>query len=354
MPASSPAQPRVSVVMPTYNVAAYVEAATESILQQTFTDFELIIIDDGSTDDTWAVLERLAAQDPRIRLERNSANRGISYSRNRGTELAYGEYIAVMDHDDISMPDRLEKQVAYLDAHPEVGVVGGALRFLYGETLGPVRTFPVTPGLIAWTMCFDIPAWHPTCMLRRCTLVAVGGYSLEYVVSNDHDLWFRISRQTRLANLPDIMLHYRRHNGNFSGRANPQLKHETLNIAQRAIEAEIGAQLTLSEVRRLLYGVRSPSVHTANMANILRRLAYHMRAKYQLTSEEWTTVLQGAASSMLTILRHRPDNLDTVASVAYAVRFAPVHTLYRLVSYLWKFGRSRLARWVARCQAGAA
>src|SRR5690606_16968243 len=141
-------------------------------------------------------------------------------TRNRGTELARGEFIAVMDSDDISLPDRLEKQVAYLDSHPSVGVVGGAFRSLQGkeEILSTVRSFPLTPGLCAWFMHFSPSACHGASMLRRSLLVEVGGYRPEYMVAVDYDLWERLSHYTWFANIADVVLFYRRHDSSISIR----------------------------------------------------------------------------------------------------------------------------------------
>ncbi|GJM71235.1 hypothetical protein HMSSN036_34510 [Paenibacillus macerans] len=114
------AVPKVTVLLPTYNSSRYILRSAQSILEQTLKDFEFIIIDDGSQDDTLAKLQQL--KNPRIRLISHKINRGLIYSLNQGIEMAGGEYIARMDADDLSLPKRLERQVAYLDAHPEVGV----------------------------------------------------------------------------------------------------------------------------------------------------------------------------------------------------------------------------------------
>lgn len=334
--------PRVSVVIGTYNCAPYIETTVESILRQTYTNLECIIIDDGSTDGTWSLLGRLGQQDARIVLHRNETNLGISRTRNLGTELARGEFIAIMDHDDISVPDRLDKQLRYLDAHPEVGVVGGAVQFLYANELGPPRVSPQSPGLIAWTMCFDIPLWHPGCMVRRDALLTVGGYDPAYAVSNDHDLWFRMSQMTGLANLSDVVLHYRRHDSSYSQQKNQQLKHETTTIVQRAFESEIGVQLTQTEVRRLVWGFYSPLVQTGKIAGVIRQLAFHIKDKYDLTPDEWKTVQQDAARRLLLVLRHRPDVVSATAALFYAFRFAPLYSVRRLISNLRNYLRRRL------------
>jgi glycosyltransferase involved in cell wall biosynthesis len=122
-----PAVPRVSVVMPTYNDALYLRDAIDSILNQTFTDFEFIIVNDGSADDTERII--LSYEDKRIRYLKNEVNAGNTVARNKGMEAARGRYIAIMDSDDVSVPDRLETQYKYMERHPGIGILGGAKIF---------------------------------------------------------------------------------------------------------------------------------------------------------------------------------------------------------------------------------
>jgi glycosyltransferase involved in cell wall biosynthesis len=207
--------PKVSVLMSVYNGQRYLREAVESILNQTFTDFEFIIVDDGSTDNTWQILQGYAASEPQIVLVRNETNVGLAKSLNRGLSLARGEYIARMDADDVSLPERLAAQMAFLDEHPEVGVVGSSVQLIGTDgSLGNVWRYPTMHALILWTLCFVTPFTHPTVAFRRAVVEGVGGYNDALSANQDRDLWRRLSSITRFGNLPDVYLLYREHHSN--------------------------------------------------------------------------------------------------------------------------------------------
>jgi len=207
--------PGVSILMPVYNDERYVCKAIESILNQTFTDFKFIIIDDGSTDNTPRILSEYARCDPRIKLIRNKDNRGIVYSLNRGLSLTRSEYIARMDANDISLPERLAKQVAYLDQHPEVGVLGTNIAYIdtRGNLLNngrPKDRHELSPNFIRWMLMWRCPIYHPTVMIRRSILKQTGfGYDPTFRHVEDRDLWTRLAEHTIIASLPEVLVYYR-------------------------------------------------------------------------------------------------------------------------------------------------
>ena len=205
--------PPVSVYMPAYNVGRYVRQAVKSILAQSFGDFEFIIIDDGSTDDTLVVLKELAARDKRIRLI-SRPNAGVSATANEAIGLATGEFLARMDGDDVSTPDRLEKQVAYLRANPDCVAVSGRVLLMDEDAL-PLYVMPdVQFGHDKIDAGFWRAGWsivQGACTFRRDALLAVGGYRKHLSLHEDHDLFTRLAEIGKLENLPDVMLHYRRH-----------------------------------------------------------------------------------------------------------------------------------------------
>lgn len=206
--------PRVSVVMPVLNVERFLAEALASILGQSFTDFELVVVDDGSTDSSPAILAEFARRDPRVRVVRQE-QAGLTPALNRGWRLARAAYIARMDGDDVALPDRFERQVAYLDGHPRVGVVGGAFIVLTdaGERLGTI-TYATADGDLRRDLRRYNCIPHPTAMIRREALEGVGGYRLER--AEDYDLWLRIADAWKLANLPDPVLLYRHHPHQYS------------------------------------------------------------------------------------------------------------------------------------------
>lgn len=209
----------VSVVLPVYNAEPFVVEAVESILRQTLTAFELVVIDDGSTDRSPVLLAGLAARDPRIRLI-SRENRGLTRSLNEGLEIATGEYVAIMNADDVALPARLGKQAAFLDAHPRVAAVGTQTRLLGDDrSRGPVTRLPESPDAMRAFLLKASPLAHPSVMMRRSAVLAVGGYRPQMEPAEDYDLWLRLAEQHDLANLPDALLEYRVHSGQATARA---------------------------------------------------------------------------------------------------------------------------------------
>lgn len=201
--------PKVSVVMPAFNAADFVQAAVESILHQHFDDFELIIVEDGSSDRTWDILQACAQQDQRVRLLRNADNQGVLASRNRGLAAAQGEYLAVQDADDLSLPGRLAVQVTYLDQQPAVSAVGSPAQRI--DAAGCVlSTWEVPQGhaQIRAHLLFTSPIAHTTMLARLALVRQVGGYQYEYGVE-DYDLWWRLSKVGRLETIPQVLAQYR-------------------------------------------------------------------------------------------------------------------------------------------------
>jgi GT2 family glycosyltransferase len=214
----STSTPAISVLMPVHNAGRFLAPALDSILAQTFSDFELIAINDGSTDDSGQALAEFAARDPRIRVI-SQHNAGIVAALNRALELARAPLIARMDADDLSRPDRFAKQVAYLREHPEVAVVSGAMDLIdeNGAHLR-VATFPTDPDAVASELLHRSCVCHPAVMAHVAALRSVGGYRANARHAEDYDLWLRIAEAGRIANLPDVLLSYRVHPQAISAR----------------------------------------------------------------------------------------------------------------------------------------
>ncbi|HRU87460.1 MAG TPA: glycosyltransferase [Syntrophales bacterium] len=199
--------PRVSVVMSVYNDERYVKAAVESILHQTFRDFEFIIVNDGSTDGTREILSSF--HDGRIQVF-DQENRGLTASLNRGLALARGEYIARMDGDDVSIPERFAREVAFLDENPSIGLVG---TFAYRmDTRGRrvnLYTYKTDPVEIRENLWVDCPFCHSAVMYRKACIDTVGGYRQRIGPAEDLDLWFRITEHFDGANIPEPLHSFR-------------------------------------------------------------------------------------------------------------------------------------------------
>ncbi|GHT52306.1 hypothetical protein AGMMS49982_12160 [Bacteroidia bacterium] len=204
--------PRISVLMPAYNAETYIAEAIESILQQTYSDFEFIIINDGSTDKTAEIIR--GYDDSRIQFIDNTKNQGLIAILNQGLDLAQGEYIARMDTDDISLPTRFEKQIAFMDAHPDVGILGTwVLKF--GDCENHIRKRKAKLGI--WQLVTSAIVSHPTVMLRKSLLDKYSlRYDSEYVACEDYALWAQASGYTTIACLQEVLLHYRWHHANVS------------------------------------------------------------------------------------------------------------------------------------------
>jgi glycosyltransferase involved in cell wall biosynthesis len=209
----------VSVMMPVYNAERYLVAAVESILGQTFADFEFLIVDDGSTDRSGAMLERYAARDQRVRVAR-LPHGGIVTARNHALSLARAEFCAVMDADDVALPQRLARQVDYLRQHPDIVCVGTAVHFIdqAGRFLRDAHPGMSHEAIEERALAGDCPLNHPSVMMRRAAVEAVGGYRAGFEPAEDHDLFLRLAEVGRLANLPEVLMNYRQHPHSASER----------------------------------------------------------------------------------------------------------------------------------------
>lgn len=219
---------KVSVLVPVYKTnEVHLRACIESILNQTFDNFELLLLDDCPED---TISEKIIKSytDKRIKYFRNDVNLGISLSRNKLIDLAKGEYLAVMDHDDVSVPERLAKQVAFLDTHPEVGIVSGeVLKFPQNKiSKNPIDDHQIKLALMT-VSCIA----HPAAMIRKKVLFDNNiRYEKEFSPAEDYALWCRLIPYTQFHNLPDVMLHYRWHANNTSITQNDKMRHASLAV----------------------------------------------------------------------------------------------------------------------------
>jgi len=201
--------PKLTVITATYNDELYIREAVESILNQTFADFEYFIVDDGSTDNTFIILTSI--HDKRIKLIRNESKTGPAAARNLALTKAKGEFIAIMDGDDISQPDRFKIQMDYFKNHPNVDYLGTGVRIVTKEGNKYLRDEikPLSNGAICWMMLHKSPIVHATSIVRKELIETVGYYDESLKRGEDIDLMRKISKIGRLANVPNILYTYR-------------------------------------------------------------------------------------------------------------------------------------------------
>ncbi|NJR60187.1 MAG: glycosyltransferase [Cyanobacteria bacterium CRU_2_1] len=227
--------PTVSVLMPVYNAQKYVAQAIESILHQTFTDFELLIVDDGSSDRSFRILKRYAAHDSRIRLL-SRPNKGFVKTLNEMIPLANGDLIARMDADDLSLPDRFAHQVEFLRQHPEVVCVGGFQDWIdeAGRILIDHQEAIENAEIQAQLLTGRTAINHPSAMMRRSALLQVGGYDESMYPAEDLDLWLRLGEIGKLANLPETVVYYRQHSRSISEQKQAEQTAKRRQACERA------------------------------------------------------------------------------------------------------------------------
>jgi len=239
--------PRVTVFMPVYNRERYVRSAVESVLAQSFRDFELLILDDGSTDATPDVLASLS--DPRVRVVRNETNEGIPAARNRGLDLARGELLAFLDSDDLAARHRLARQVRFLDRFPDHAVVGSWARKIdaAGRRKRVLRR-PLTWNRIRSRLLFMGTLRTPSAM-GRLDVMRHYRFRAEFPVCSDTDFWARIVLDHRCANLPEALICYRKHDGNITGRDLSATRDRKLAVIEQQLE-RLGVAHTRDDLDR--------------------------------------------------------------------------------------------------------
>lgn len=207
--------PEVSVLMPVYNAAAFLKESIESILSQTFADFEFIIINDGSTDHSEQII--IAYKDPRIRYIKNETNLGLVHSLNHGLKISQGLYIARMDADDIAVNKRLQLQVHFLQNNHTIHMVGSFIEEFNANGVVKLRKYPVSPKEIRWQLIKSTTFAHPAVMF--CKSLITGGdfyYNSAYYTSEDYELFTRLALKYNLANIPIPLIKYRLHQDQVS------------------------------------------------------------------------------------------------------------------------------------------
>lgn len=237
-------KPLVSVIIPAYNVAAYIEESVNSILDQTYKNIEVIAIDDGSNDDTYGILTRLAARDSRLVVVRNDTNLKIVGTLNKAIDMCHGEYIARMDGDDYKYPDAIEAQLRYMHENPEVVLLGGAIDVCDSDmNIINRRLYPLDDQEIRSKIFRYNPFAHPAIFIRKSALDSER-YELNW--AEDYDLYFRLGKIGKMANLPQSVLKLRTHRASVSQSKLSYQEDLTLYIRLKAV-FEYGYTMSLAD-----------------------------------------------------------------------------------------------------------
>lgn len=291
--------PLISVVVAAYNRARFLRAAVRSALSQSVADSEVIIVDDASTDSTAEVAKELASEDARVRLLQMPLNVGPSAARNAALDVARGQYVAILDADDVCMPGRFERQLEFLQ---ETGTdLCGSWFVEFGRGMARTVRWPHTEAGLRAAMLFQYTILHPSVMARRVVFERFR-YRPEFRLAEDYDLCSRAMSEFRVANVPEVLVRYRRHAGQATLARRAEMEDVTCRIRIGALEGQ-GIQATADE-RRLHNLIRAPS---SNMS----------MADFE-GIEAWLMKLTG-------YLEH-PDAVDVIASqwTRAAVRAAPL------------------------------
>lgn len=269
--------PKISVVMPIYKGDKYLSEAVDSILNQTFSDFEFIIICDDPSDETRYLLDKYRQKDSRMKVHYQE-KQGLVNSLNKGISLSKGEYIVRMDADDISLPNRLIKQVKFMDENPEVGISGTAVK-TFGDELH-VWKYPCDHDTIVCNMLFQCSIAHPTVIVRKSIFCQNRfSYHENESYAEDYGLWIRTAKVTKLANIPDILLYYRFHASNTNRHA----------------QKDMSDEMRLSQIRQL--GI-SPTKLESEIHEAISDFRYEKSEEFIHSAKSWLEKLQAANSKM--------------------------------------------------------
>jgi len=332
--------PMVTVMMPVYNGMTYLSEAIESILNQTFTDFEFLIIDDASTDNSTDIIKGYG--DNRIRLIENSKNFGQAKSMNKGLSLARGKYIARMDQDDVSASKRLDKQTKILDHSPQLGLVSTNCYLIdgTGEVYGRLNDNlmlgqTLSGGQVEWNLFWGNPIVHPSVMFRTKLVRNLSGYAENYTYHvEDYILWLRLLKKARIVILGEPLFYLRKHDLNATlVNFEPHIK-EVVHATQKILSFRLGYEPSLESLRFLMdlsHGDRLSFKNTIKSLNILIDAYKYLVRKYQLDKNELYNIEKDFVSRFSRLIKlNVPYGRQLVAMfVGYLLFLFPLNMLNR-------------------------
>ncbi len=298
--------PIISVILPVYNGKEHLAECIESVLHQTFTNFEFIIVDDASTDSTPQILKKYLSQDERIRVITNPINQKQTISANTACKNAEGKYLARMDADDVSLPKRFEKQFEFLEANPEIGMVGSWTDTISetGKIIGQWKT-TVEPGVLNWNLLFGSSFAHSSVMMR-CDIVKKAGY-YQSPEAEDYDLWSRISRIAKVANIPEVLQQKRVWGGQLALKVPTETRECVLHVMQNNINYLLkNVNIDLEMIRNIrMVSDKTTKIKDSQLISdiklILLQLYDNYLSKFDLTKIEKKKVSQNIYQKLNTL-----------------------------------------------------
>lgn len=279
MPSKSP--PLISAILPVYNGEDHLKECIDSVLNQTFTNFEFIIVDDASTDSTPQILAKYSNKDERIKIITNPVNQKQTISANTACKNAGGRYLARMDADDVALPTRFEKQCEFLGANQEIGMVGSWTDTISetGKIIGQWRT-AYEPGMLNWNLLFGTSFAHSSVMMRKNIVEQAGLY--QSPEAEDYDLWSRISRIAKVANLPEVLQQKRVWSGQLALKVPTETRDCVLQIMQKNINHLLNSSnLDLDMIRNIRkVSDRTPIIQDSQLISDIRKILLQLYDKY--------------------------------------------------------------------------
>jgi glycosyltransferase involved in cell wall biosynthesis len=321
----SAVHPRISVVMPVYNNERYLRTAIESVLSQTFGDFEIIVISESDTSsESRSIIDSYA--DGRINHVRNESRLGMIESLNVGLSLAKGEFIARMDADDVCLPNRFALQFEYLNRHPDVGIVGTSCRIV--DDSGSTLSIDMRPGravLCRWMLLFGPPISHPSAMARTQVIRQIGGYDPS-MICEDYDLWIRALEVTEIENMPEILLVRRVHDKSSTLLQQERVDCTHIGLSQRILASLLKRDIDVETVRLLKgdeRGIESGS-DAQRITGLLRELFEAFVKRYGVSPSDARMVRAEVAWRMckLGVSMFRRDPLVGIRILVAGLRFS--------------------------------
>jgi glycosyltransferase involved in cell wall biosynthesis len=327
---------KVSIILPAYNAEKYLRKSIQSILNQTYQNFELIIVDDGSSDETFNIIKSF--NDSRIRVHKNKVNQGLVDCLNIGASIATGSYLARMDADDISEENRLLEQIAFLERNAEVGVLGTGITIIDSNGRESLRySFPESHLVIKWALHFYCPLAHPTVMIRSSAVDKSAIYDRNAKYAEDYDLWLRLIDKCRFANLSSSLLRLRKHNSNISLIKNSDHIKKSQLISKRQIEATLLSPVRMEIIRCILSLGKDCASASIDAIQVIEKLRNDFLSKNQDILPVDLKKINSDAAIRILIIGYRNINIGMLFNwLLKIIKLDPFVFVTSLIRYLKK------------------